>query len=326
MRRWHLSYCSVLVWAVLSQVTHGQAPSTFPTRPITFVVSTPAGGATDTVARLVASELTEVIGQSVLVENRTGGNFQIAWNHVAGSTPDGHVLSVAENALSMNKALYRRPFDPLTQFDAIARVSLTPMVLVVAANIPANSVAELVALVKSNPKKMNYASAGAGSVGHLLAEVFLKGAGIEVVHVPYRGGGPALNDVVAGHVPMVVTSVSIAKGYVASKRLKALALMSSRRSPVLPDVPTFDELGIPTGDVELDFWNGVFAPAGTPTTVKATLEQALAETLARPRIVEKMKTLDIYPAFAPGSELHALLARDVASWIKFIDQHGIKAE
>ncbi|TMJ38957.1 MAG: tripartite tricarboxylate transporter substrate binding protein, partial [Alphaproteobacteria bacterium] len=189
--RWCSVLCAVLGAAALAQA---QSPSSYPDRPIRLAVTFAPGGATDTFARKITQELGEALGQSVLIENKPGAGGYIAWNYVAASDPDGYTLLMAENALGISQALYKKTsFDPIKQYDAIAAVATSPLVLAVANNVKANSVAELIAYSRTLPQKMNYASAGIGSVSHLTTEVLKAATGMEAVHVPYKGGGPAMN-------------------------------------------------------------------------------------------------------------------------------------
>jgi tripartite-type tricarboxylate transporter receptor subunit TctC len=322
--RWCSVLCALLGGAALAQA---QDPSSYPDRPIRLVVAFAPGGATDTFARQITQELGEALGQSVLVENKPGAGGYIAWNYVAASEPDGYTLLMAENALGISQALYKKAsFDPLKQYDAIAAVATSPLVLSVANNVKANSVAELIAYSRTLPQKMNYASAGIGSVSHLTFEVVKAATGMEAVHVPYKGGGPAMNDVIAGHVALNMASIQVAKGLVESGKIKGLAVTSAERSPVLPNVPTLTEAGVQTADVDLRFWFGIFAPTGIPDVVKAKLEKAVSTTLSNPLVRERLANLDIEPGYAVGNVLKAKLTNEIANWTKFIDAHGIKPE
>lgn len=318
--------CALLAAPPLAQA---QTPSTYPDRPIRLVVAFVAGGATDTLARQISNDLKEALGQTVVVENRPGANGYLAWNHVASSEPDGYTLLLAENALGISQALHKKAtssFDPLTQYDAIAAVASSPSALVVATNVPANTVAELVALSRTVSQKMNYASAGVGSVSHLSFEVFKDGVGMDAVHIPYKGGGQAIGDVIAGHVPMATTSVQVAKSLVESGRIKALGVTGPARSPALPGVPTLTEAGMKPAEVELGFWFGVFGPKGMPNDVKAKLEQAVASVVSDPRVRERLARLDITPGFAPAPVLRTKLENEIRNWTTFIDRHGIRPE
>lgn len=322
--------CSIAL-AVLSAppLAQAQTPSSYPDRPIRLVVAFPPGGATDTLARQLTQALGEAIGQSVVIENKPGAGGSIAWTHVAAAEPDGYTLLMAENAVGISQALYKKSqsnFDPVKQYDAIATVATSPLVLAVANNVKADSVQELIAYSRTVPDKMNYASAGIGSVAHLTFEVIKAGAGMQAVHVAYKGGGPAMNDLIAGHVSINMAAIQVAKGLVETGKIKGLAVTSAERSPVLPNVPTLKEAGVKTADVDLRFWFGIFGPKGIPDAVKAKLDKAVAATLANPQVRERLAKLDIEPAYAPGSELKVKLENEIANWTKFIDEHGIKPE
>jgi tripartite-type tricarboxylate transporter receptor subunit TctC len=322
--------CSI-AFAVLNApaLAQAQAPSSYPDRPIRLVVAFPPGGATDTLARQLTQALGEALGQSVVIENKPGAGGSIAWTHVAAAEPDGYTLLMAENAVGISQALYKKTqsnFDPVTQYDAIATVATSPLVLAVANNVPANTVAELIAYSRTVPQKINYASAGIGSVAHLTFEVVKAGAGMQAVHVAYKGGGPAMNDLVAGHVSINMAAIQVAKGLVETGKIKGLAVTSAERSPVLPNVPTLKEAGVKTADVDLRFWFGIFAPKGIPDAVKAKLDKAVSTTLANAQVKDRLAKLDIEPAYAPGSALKTKLENEIANWTKFIDEHGIKPE
>jgi tripartite-type tricarboxylate transporter receptor subunit TctC len=311
---------------VLSRLARAQ---TYPVRPVRLVVAFVAGGATDTLARLISNDLKEALGQAIVVENRPGANGYLAWNHVAAAEPDGYTLLLAENALAMSQALYKKAgssFDPLTQYDAIAAIANSPSALIISSNIPAATVAELVAYSRTVPGKMNYASAGVGSVSHLNFEVFKDAVGMEAVHIPYKGGGQAIADVLAGHVPMTITSVQATKGLVEAGQIKALAVTSSARSPAMPTVPTMREVGVKAADVELRFWFGLFGPKGMPDAVKGKLEKAIATVMSDSHVRERLASVDITPDFAPGPVLRTKLENEIKTWTKFIDAKGITPE
>ena len=316
--------------AVLSApvVSSAQAQSDFPNRPVKLVVGFAPGGATDVVARLLTGALGAELGQSVVVENIAGASGLLGWRNVAGASPDGYTLLMAENAIAIRPGFkdMQPHFDPVTQLDAIASVAHSPLALCVAENVPASSVKELIALSKSSSKKLNYASAGLGSVAQLVWEVVSDGAKIDAVTVPYRGGGPAMADVLAGQVELIMASSQVAKSYVEAKKIKALAVTGKQRSPVLPDVPTLAEAGVKHANVELQFWFGVFAPNGLPADVKAKLEKAVERTLASPAVRERLAALDITPDFRPGPALQAQLQSEIKNWSSFIEAKGLKAQ
>jgi tripartite-type tricarboxylate transporter receptor subunit TctC len=321
-----IRWCSI-VCALLGAPALAQAQASYPERPVRFVIAFPPGGATDTFFRQVAPELGTALGQPVVIENRGGGGGYIAWQAVANSPADGYTLLVAENALGVSQALYKKHpsgFDPLKQYDAIAGLASAPLVLCIANNVPANTLAELIAYSKTLPQKMNYAHAGAGSVSHLVFEVIRDAAGMDTVPVPYKGGGPAVADVVAGHVPALVAAISVGKSLVEGRKIKAIAVTGSQRSPALPNVPTLQQAGLKTADVDLGFWWGVFGPKGIPEPVRAKIEKALQTTMTDPKVRERLAKVDTTAAFAPGAELRVKLENEIKNWSKFIDAKGIK--
>ena len=322
--RWYVFAC-----ISLAAIPFASAQSNYPDKPIHFVVAFVPGGATDTFARQISNDLQEALGQPVVIENCPGAGGYLAWQHVASSDPDGYTLLLAENAVAISQALYKRSksnFDPITQYDAIAGLAASPSALIVANNIPVKSVAELIAYSKTVPQKMNFASAGVGSVSHLNFEVFMDKTGMQAVHVPYKGGGQAIGDVIAGHVPMTITSVQAVKGLVESGKVKALAVTSPERSPAMPDVPTMKEAGVPPADVELRFWFAIFGPKGLPEPVKTKLAQVLTKVMNDPKVRERLAKLDITPDPISGPAMHAKLESEIKNWTRFIDAKGIKPQ
>src|SRR5262249_18925256 len=260
-KRMHSLVRSGITAVVLLAATVAQAQTSYPERPIHLVVAFVAGGATDTGARQIANDLKEVVGQTVVGANRPGANGYLAWTHRAGSEADGYTLLLAENALGISQALHKKAtssFDPLAQYDAVAALAISPSALMVANSVPANNVAELVALSRTVPQKMNFGSAGVGSVSPLPLPVVKGGRGHGAVHVPYKGGGQVIGDVIAGHVPMAMGSVQVVKSMVEAGKLRAFGVTSAARSPALPNVPTLREAGMKDAGVELGFWFGIF--------------------------------------------------------------------
>ena len=323
-----IRWCSI-VGVLMGASALAQAQGSFPDRPVRLVIAFPPGGATDTMTRQITQELGEALGQSIVIENKPGAGGYIAWNQVAAADPDGYTLLMAENAIATSQALHKKatsPFDPLKQYDGIAAVATSPLVLAAANNVPANSVAELITLSRTVPQKLNYSSAGIGSASHLVFEVVRVATGMDVVHIPYKGGGPAMNDLIAGHVSLNMAAIQVAKGLVETGKIKGLAVTGAARSPVLPNVPTLQEAGVRAAEVDLRFWFGVFGPKGIPDAVKAKLEKAISTTLAHPRVRERLAKLDITPDFAPGNALKTKLDTEITNWAKFIDAQGIKPE
>lgn len=306
---------------------NAQGASEYPNRPIKLVVGFAPGGATDTLARLLTGVLGQELGQTIFVENVAGASGLLGWRNVAAATPDGYTLLMAENAVAIRPGFkdMTPPFDPVTQLDAVAAVAHSPLALCVAENVPANNVKELIALSAKTDKKLNYASAGNGSVAQLVWEVVKDGAKIDAVNVPYRGGGPAMAGIIAGQVDIIMASSQVAQPLVEGKRIKALAVTGKKRSPALPDVPTLAEAGIKTADVDLQFWFGVFGPKGLPDAVKARLEKAIEKALQSPAIRERLVGLDIAPEFAPAAALEAQLKSEIQNWKTFIEAKGLTA-
>jgi tripartite-type tricarboxylate transporter receptor subunit TctC len=321
--------CFAVVCAALLISQPASAQSAYPDKPIHFVIAFVPGGATDTFARQIANDMQEALGQAIVIENRPGAGGYLAWNYVASSEPDGYTLLLAENAVAISQALYKKSkssFDPITQYDAVAGLAASPSALVLANNVPVKTVAELLAHSKTVPQKMNFASAGVGSVSHLNFEVFMDKTGMQAVHVPYKGGGQAIGDVIAGHVPMTISSVQAVKGLVESGKVKALAVTSPARSPAMLEVPTMREAGVPPADVELRFWFAIFGPKGLPEPVKAKLSQAVAKVMGDPKVRERLAKLDITPDAISGPAMHKKLESEIKNWTRFIDAKGIKAE
>src|SRR6202163_1180123 len=236
--------------------SNAQGADDYPSRPIRLVVGFAPGGATDVVARLLTGALGAELRQTVIVENITGASGHLGWRNVAGANPDGYTLLMAENAMAIRAGCkdMTPPFDPVTQLDGIAGVAHSPLVLCVASAVPANNVKELIAFSRSAGRKLNYASSGQTSVAQLVWEVVADGAKIDAVNVPYRGGGPAMADLVAGQVDLIMASSQVAQPFVEGKKIKALAVTGTQRSPILPNVPTLSEAGVKHADVELQFW------------------------------------------------------------------------
>jgi tripartite-type tricarboxylate transporter receptor subunit TctC len=319
-------------WCLVSTMLLGipaaaQAQGSYPDRPIRFVIAFPPGGATDTFFRPLTDALSAALGQTVVVENRGGGGGYIAWQAVANSPPDGYTFLVGENAIPISRALYKNHpsgFDPVKHLDAIAAVGNNALVLAIANNVPANNFAELVAYSKTLPQKMNYAHAGIGTVSHLVFEVIRDASGLNTVGVPYKGGGPAVADVVAGHVAAVVSAMSVGKPLIEGGKVKGLVVTGATRAPGLPNVPTLKEINLKTADVDLSFWWGIYAPNGVPAPIKAKVEKAFQTVMADPKIRERLAKADTEASFAPAAALSAKLENEVKNWSAFIDAKGIK--
>ena len=252
----------------------------YPDRPVRLIIPFPAGGSNDVVGRMVANQLSLKLGQTVFVDNRGGAGGTIGTEAAANATPDGYTLLVISIAHAVNPALYKLNYDPIKSFTPIAIFATGPNVLAINPTLPVKSVKELVALAKQKPGELNYASAGVGSFQHLGAELFKLMAGVDIVHVPYKGGGPAMQDVISGHVKIMFSSLIQTTPFIQSGQLKALGTGGAKRSPVLPDVPTIAEGGV-DGYVA-DNWWGLAAPAGTPAPIVEKLYAATQAALKAP--------------------------------------------
>lgn len=318
-----LSMCLALGAAVIS---NARAEDNYPSRAIRLIVGFGPGGATDTFARIFSVALGKQLNETVIVENVSGASGYIGWTKVASSAPDGYTLMAAENALVIRPGFkdITPQFDPVTQFTPIAMAATSPLAICVANAVKADSMKELIELSKSSPKKLTFASAGVTSVSQLVWDVVRNGAGINTMDIPYRGGGPAMADLIAGHVDMTLPSSQVAKPLVADKRIRCLAVTGKTRSPALPQVPTVDEDGIKHADVDLRFWFALFGPKAMPNDVTAKLQKAVQAALKDPELVERLKALDITPEYAGGPELKAHVENDIKNWTAFIQSAGLK--
>ena len=317
--------CAVFGATAVSTV---HAADDYPSRPIRLAVGFAPGGATDVVARMILPALSKELGQTVYVDNIAGASGFLAWRNIAAAAPDGYSLLMAENAIAMRPGFkdMTPTFDPMTQLEPIAAVAHSPLALVVAEKVPAKTVAELIAFANKSEKKLDYASAGIGSVAQMVWEAVKDGAKIDAVDVPYRGGGPAMAGIISNQVDIIMASTQVAQPQVESGRLKALAVTSKMRSPVLPNVPTLDEAGVKHANVDLRFWFAVFAPRGVPEPIRMKIEKAVQRTLADPSVREKLAGLDVTADFGNGAVLEKQLANEIKNWKTFIEAKGLKGQ
>jgi tripartite-type tricarboxylate transporter receptor subunit TctC len=309
----------VLVLAFLSGAAFAQG---YPNRPIHIVAPFPAGGGYDVLSRLLAADMTRTFGQPVVVENRSGANGNIGTDYVAKSAPDGYTLLMGGNSpLALNVGLYPKlPYDPAKDFETISRVATQPNLLAAHPKVPVKSVADLVNYAKANPGKLTYASNGNGSPQHLAAEQLKRMAGIDLVHVPYKGAAPTAAALLAGEVSVAFNIILLPLPYVQSGRLTGLAVASARRSPLAPGIPTMAELGYP---IDIDTWYGLVAPAGTPKDVVAKLNAETVRILALPDHREKMKSQGVELGSSTPEAFAAFLHADIARWSKAIREMNI---
>ena len=302
------------------------AGQTYPAKPVTWIVPFPPGGGTDISARTVAAKLTDKWKQSVVIENRSGAAGILGADAVAKARPDGYTLLIVNVGItSINPALYPKlPYNPETAFTPISLICELPFVLMASPSFPPNSVKELVAYAKANPEKVTFASSGQGGSPHLTAEIFQLATGTKMTHVPYKGGGQAMPDLMAGHVNLLFASVLESSGHIKSGKLKGLAVTHAKRSPALPDVPTLAEAGVK--DAESGSWIALLAPAGTPAAIVAKVGADLKEAVTAPEVKEKLIAQGAVPQASTPAELQALINADLARYGRIIREKGLKAE
>jgi tripartite-type tricarboxylate transporter receptor subunit TctC len=300
------------------------AAQDYPSRPIKLVVPFPAGGPADTFGRVLAEKMGALLGQTVVIENRAGAGGLTGTAAVAKAEPDGYTIGIAaSSALAINVNLREHmPFHPLTDFRLLTQVVSVPEILVVGEGVPVSTLAELVALAKAQPGKLVFASTGLGGMPHLATELLKITAGIELVHVPYTGAAPAVNDLLGGHVQMMFADVPVLLGAVQSGKLRALAIGSRVRSPSVPAVPTTAELGMP--QVEADNWYGLVVAAATPAPVAAKLQAAAVEALHSPEVKDKYLSQGGIAVGNSSEEFVAYVKSETERWGKVISAAGIK--
>ncbi|ARP86809.1 Bug family tripartite tricarboxylate transporter substrate binding protein [Bordetella genomosp. 9] len=307
--------------AVLPAASH----AAYPEKPITMIVPWAAGGSTDILARLLAQHMSQSFGQSVIVENRSGASGNIGSAYVARSKPDGYTLLIGSMSThTMNQALYSSmPFDGVKDFSPIAELALVTNTMVVNPSVPAKNVAELIAYAKEHPGQIAYASAGAGSTNHLSAALFQKATGVQMVHIPYRGGAPAVLDTVAGRTQLLFSAGTQTLPHVKSGKLKLLAVTEEKRSPLMPDVPTVGET-VP--GYELAVWYGAFGPAGMDPAIVDKLNKEINRILALPEVKKQMDDMGVQVLQSTPEEFGKTLARDADKYGKLVRELGIKAD
>ena len=326
----HLWPRSLLLTALLAVPLLALAQTTYPSRPIVMIVPQAAGGTNDIVGRLVSQKLGEVMGTSAVVDNRPGAGGNIGTQLAAKAPKDGYTLLMTiSSSQAINPALYKNAgFDPVRDFKPISLIGAVPNVLLVNPSFPAKSITELIALAKVKPGEYQYASAGNGTLNHLLGEMLNNMAGISLQHVPYKGVAPALNDVLGGQLPLLFASLPSALAHIKAGKLRAIAVSGAARSPVLPDVPTVAET-VPGFNGTL--WIGLFAPAGVPPDVLARLQDGMAKTLAAKDLRDKLEQQGVELAGTAEKpvtpeQFAALLNEDIAKWARIVKTSGASVD
>jgi tripartite-type tricarboxylate transporter receptor subunit TctC len=297
----------------------------WPNKPIKFIVPYPPGGGTDVIARIMQEPLSQALGQQIIIDNRGGAGGSIGTDIAAKSPSDGYTVLFTLSSHTINPAIYPKlAFDTEKDFLPVSLVASLPQILVANPDFPAKSVKEVIQMAKAKPDAVSYASVGNGSPGHLAGAMMAGSAGVNMMHIPYRGGGPAITDVIAGQVPLLWVSIPAAANYVKTGKLKALAVSTVKRSPVFPDVPTMAELGFK--DYEVDSWYAMFVPAGTPQAIVDSLYKATIKVLADPAVKEKLIAQGAEAVGSTPAQLGAIVKTELVKWKKVTKDAAIKAE
>ena len=310
--------------AASSMAAMAHAQQDFPNKPVHIIVGYAAGGGNDIIVRVVAPKMSEGLGQPVIIENKPGAQGIISCEYVAKSAPDGYTLLMGPSGpMTMNPAIYSKlPYEPLKDFAPVSMIGDFPLILVVSASLPANSVKELIAYAKARPDKVNYAASAAPF--QLAAELFNQKTGTKFVHIPYKSSGESVGAVMSGQVTMTIMDPPPAIGPLKGGKVRGLAVTSASRDPSMPDVPTLTEAGVP--DVEIRLFTGFLAPAATPSAIVKRLQQELARVVKLPEIKERLDQMAIVPSGNTPEEFRGIIARDIAKWTAVAKAANIKAD
>ena len=310
--------------ALVLTIAHAQAQA-YPSRPVTLVVAFTPGGPSDVLARVLGKKLQEILGQPFIIENRPGAGGNIAAEQVANAAPDGHTLLMGNNSiLATNAALYKKVNYVPEDFMPVSLIGTQANILVVNPNVPANTMAELIALAKKSPGHLNFASSGHGAAAHLSGELFKAEAKVEIVHVAYKGAAPALQDVIAGHVQMMFATAASVVGHLRANRVRALAVTTPKRTAVLPDIATVDELGIKGFDATT--WHGLVAPAGTPRETIGVLHDATVRALNDPATRKALMDLGVDIVGNTPKEFEAYIKAEIPKWTQVVKTSGARVD
>jgi tripartite-type tricarboxylate transporter receptor subunit TctC len=323
MRRF-LALVLACLAALPGLAAHAQTPA-YPAKPIRLIVPFPPGAGTDTVARFIAQKLGQAMNATIVVDNRTGAGGAIGAAEAARAEPDGYTLLFVAGPFTTVAAASKNPgYDPVRQFVPAASIATTPLVFVVNPSVQAETMREFIALAKREPGKLNYGSAGPGSINHLALELLNARAGIDIVHVPYKGIAPATLDLVSGQIQAMTGTVSATLPFITEKKVRALAVTGARRAPLLPNVPSWQEAGLPNADV-INYW-GIVAPAGTPREIVARLNTEVNRVLGQPDVKERLDREGAEIVSGPPERLGTIIESDLASWKKLISDVKLQLE
>ena len=322
----HVKTCLGAVALACSALAHGaQSTPSYPTRPVRLIVPQSPGASTDLTARLIATKLSGALGQQVVVDNRPGAGSIIGTELVAKAAPDGYTLLVVASSITLNPSLHKNlPFDPVRDLAPITQLSAFPNLLTVHPSVPVKTVKDLIALAKAKPGALNYGSSGAATGTHLSAELFKYMTGVDMVHVPYKGGGPAVQALVAGQVQLNFATIVSVLPQVRAGKLRGIAVTTTKRSPAAPEIPTIAESGVPGYDHGP--WNGFLAPAKTPRAIIARLNEETAKVLQLPETKSVFMNEGAEPVGNKPEEFGAIIKEETAKWAKVIKAAGIKAD
>ena len=314
----------VLAWAVPPAWAQTAAPG-YPVKFVRFIVPYAPGGSSDVLARTLGQKLGAALGQTFVIDNRPGAGSMVGTDLAAKAPADGYTIILSDMPHTINPGIYPKvPYDPVRDFAPITTVGVSPMFLFVNPVVKAQNVREFIALAKAQPGKLSIASGGTGATTHLMAELLQSHAGIKLTHVPYKGAGPALTDVVAGQIPATFTSMATAAPFAQSGRLRILGVTSAKRLAAFPDVATFEESGV--SGMIVEHWWGIMAPAGVPKTIVDKLQGAIVNAVNSPDVRERFSVLAVEPRTMRPQEFRALIETDVRRWAKVIADAGIKLE
>jgi tripartite-type tricarboxylate transporter receptor subunit TctC len=319
--------CAIFaIGLLMASVPDADAQSSYPDRPVRLVVPFPAGGGADNLARAIAPRAAQLLGQPIVIDNKPGAGGNIGAAEVARAAPDGYTILHGTNGThGINQALYAKPgFDPVKDFVPVARWTMLPAMLVVHPSIPANNVRELVAYLKANPNKVSFGSAGNGTTSHLAGTLFRNLTGTDIVHVPYKGGGPALAGLLAGDVQLMVELMVSVYPHAKAGKIKGLAVTTKQRVPTAPELPTLDESGVPGFDLAAT--DGVYAPAGTPRPIVDKLNAAFRQALEDPQVRENLAGRGAFGVPGTPEDLAAHVAREFPMWVKLVRDSGAKVD